>query len=112
MSALTSKLFSPIRVGKIVLQQRIAMSPMTRLRNDDDHVPLDISAEHFAQRGSTPGTLLITDATMISPQAGGYDNIPGIYNEAQIKGWKKVCPSRFHRAFRMLTSAHFSLEGR
>ena len=66
------------------------MAPMTRLRNDDNHVPLDIVAEHFAQRGSAPGTLLITDATIVHPKAGGYDNIPGIYSGAQVKAWKKV----------------------
>lgn len=86
----TSKLFTPIKVGKAILQQRIAMAPMTRLRNDKHHVPMDIVADHFAQRGSSPGTLLITDATYIAQKAGGYENAPGIYSEDQIRAWKKV----------------------
>jgi NADPH2 dehydrogenase len=45
---------------------------------------------YYTQRGSSPGTLLITEATFISPQAGGYDNVPGIWSEAQIFAWKKV----------------------
>jgi len=47
-------------------------------------------AEYYAQRASYPGTLLITEATFIAPQAGGYANAPGIYNKAQIEAWKKV----------------------
>ncbi len=86
----SSKLFAPIRVGSAVLKHRIAMAPMTRLRNDDQHVPMDIVAEHFAQRGSASGTLLVTDATNIAQKAGGYENIPGIWSDAQIRGWKKV----------------------
>jgi NADPH2 dehydrogenase len=46
--------------------------------------------EYYEQRGSVPGTLLITEATFISPKAGGYSNAPGIHNAAQIKAWKAV----------------------
>ncbi|KAJ5676233.1 Aldolase-type TIM barrel [Penicillium macrosclerotiorum] len=85
-----SNLFSPLRVGRMELANRIAMAPMTRFRADDQHVPLPIVKEYYAQRASVPGTLLITEATFISPQAGGYPNVPGIYNEAQIAAWKEI----------------------
>jgi 2,4-dienoyl-CoA reductase-like NADH-dependent reductase (Old Yellow Enzyme family) len=39
----------------------------------------------------TPGTLLITEATFIAQEAGGYRNVPGIWNEEQIAAWKQVC---------------------
>lgn len=90
MSPAVKRLFKPLKLGRVTLQNRIAMAPLTRLRHDDQHVPLDIVAEHFAQRGSTPGTLLISDATYIAQKAGGYDNAPGIWSEAQIRSWKKV----------------------
>ena len=38
----------------------------------------------------TPGTLLITEATFIAQEAGGYRNVPGIWSEEQIAAWKKV----------------------
>jgi NADPH2 dehydrogenase len=66
------------------------MAPLTRFRADEDHVPLPFVAEYYSQRGSVPGTLLIAEATFIALQAGGYPNIPGIWNEAQIAAWKKV----------------------
>ncbi|KAK7978728.1 NADH:flavin oxidoreductase NADH oxidase [Apiospora saccharicola] len=66
------------------------MAPLTRFRADGDHVPLPMVKEYYEQRASVPGTLLVTEATFISPQAGGYPNIPGIYSPEQIRSWKQV----------------------
>lgn len=55
--------------------------------------------EYYSQRASTPGTLLITEATHISVKAGVYAHAPGIYTDAQIKGWKKVLILFYHMAF-------------
>lgn len=85
-----SKLFSPIKVGHHELPHRIAMAPMTRFRADDAHVPLPIVNEYYSQRGAVPGTLLVTEGTVISPRAGGFPNIPGIYSEAQTAAWREV----------------------
>ncbi|KAJ5863784.1 Aldolase-type TIM barrel [Penicillium soppii] len=85
-----TKLFTPLRVGRVELSNRIAMAPMTRFRADDNHIPLPFVKDYYAQRASVPGTLLITEATFISARAGGYPNVPGIYNDAQIAAWKEV----------------------
>ena len=85
-----SRLFKPLKVGNIELQNRIVLAPLTRFRADDAHVPLPFVAEYYAQRACVPGTLLITEATFIAPLAGGYGNAPGIYSQAQIESWKKV----------------------
>jgi len=86
----TSNLFKPLKLGKVELQNRLALAPLTRFRADDAHVPLPFVPEYYAQRGSVPGTLLITEATFIAPKAGGYGNAPGIWSEEQIASWKKV----------------------
>jgi NADPH2 dehydrogenase len=85
-----SKLFQPLQVGNNTLQHRLVMAPLTRYRADDAHVPLDFVEEYYSQRGTTPGTLLITEATLISPRASGYRNVPGIYSANQIAVWKKT----------------------
>lgn len=46
--------------------------------------------EYYAQRGSTPGTLLISEGTFVSPQAGGFEFVPGLWDPAQLAAWKKV----------------------
>ncbi|BGP40772.1 hypothetical protein JCM10449v2_004737 [Rhodotorula kratochvilovae] len=83
-------LFQPIKVGSMELQHRVALAPLTRFRADEKHVHHEVAAEYYSQRGSTPGTMLITEATFIDPKAGGYKHVPGIYNAEQATGWKQV----------------------
>lgn len=66
------------------------MAPLTRFRASDEHVHGDLALEYYTQRASVPGTLIFTEGTFISPRAGGYGNVPGIYNQAQINAWKKI----------------------
>lgn len=47
-------------------------------------------AEYYGQRASVPGTLLITEATIVHHQNGGYPNVPYIQTQEQIDAWKKV----------------------
>ncbi|KAL2112382.1 hypothetical protein VUR80DRAFT_7737 [Thermomyces stellatus] len=85
-----SRLFQPITIGNLQLNHRLGMCPLTRYRASDDHVPLPASVDYYGQRASVPGTLLITEGTFISPQHGGYANVPGIYNADQIKAWRSI----------------------
>ncbi|EJD07844.1 NADH:flavin oxidoreductase/NADH oxidase [Fomitiporia mediterranea MF3/22] len=85
-----AKLFQPIRVGHLNLAHRIVFAPLTRFRADDAHVPTDIMVEYYTQRASVPGTLLIAEGTVIAARAGGIGNVPGIWSDAQVQGWKKV----------------------
>ncbi|KKY31045.1 putative nadh:flavin oxidoreductase nadh oxidase family protein [Diaporthe ampelina] len=86
-----SALFKPLRLGRSELSNRVALAPLTRFRADDDHVPLQsLVPEYYAQRASVPGTLLITEATYVAPQAAGYPLAPGIWSQAQIDGWRPV----------------------
>jgi hypothetical protein len=54
-----SKLFKPLKVGKMELKHRIVFPPLTWNRNDDSHVPLPFMAKYYADRASAPGTLVI-----------------------------------------------------
>ncbi|KAJ5240751.1 uncharacterized protein N7469_002342 [Penicillium citrinum] len=85
-----SKLFEPLTIVQKPLKHRIVMAPLTRFRASDDHVQLPMTLEYYSQRASVPGTLLITEATIVSPDHGGVPNAPGIWNDAQIEAWKKV----------------------
>ncbi|KAH8685061.1 putative N-ethylmaleimide reductase [Ilyonectria robusta] len=85
-----SRLFSPLTVGNMKLTHRIGLCPLTRYRASDEHVPLDMMVDYYAQRSSAPGTLLVTEGTFISVEDGGYANAPGIYNQEQIDMWRKI----------------------
>lgn len=81
------KIFETIQLGRIQLKNRIVMAPLTRSRAIGN-VPNDLMAEYYSQR--TGAGLLITEGTSPSPNGLGYARIPGLYNQEQVKAWKKV----------------------
>ncbi len=87
-SEVFSNLFSPLQLGSLNLKNRIAMAPMTRSMADDALVPTAEMAAYYARRADAG--LIITEATIVRPDGQGYPNTPGIYNEAQIEGWRQV----------------------
>ncbi|KAJ5979884.1 hypothetical protein N7481_007182 [Penicillium waksmanii] len=85
-----SKLFTSLQIADVTLAHRVVMAPMTRFRTDENHVQSSMAVEYYAQRASVRGTLLITEATLISPSHGGFPDSPGLWNDAQVEGWKKI----------------------
>jgi len=83
-----SKLFEPISIGDLRLNNRIAMAPMTRGRAGEERVPNNLMAEYYFQRSGAG--LLITEATVISKQGIGWIGSPGIYTDEMVEGWKKI----------------------
>ena len=88
-------LFSPLPLGSLELPNRIWMAPLTRCRAEEDHVPGPLIAEHYSQR-ATAG-LIVAEATMAMEGNSAFWHEPGIYNEAQIAGWR-LTTEAVHRA--------------
>lgn len=82
-----NKILSPFSKGNLSLKNHIVMAPMTRSRAIDN-IPNDLMAEYYGQRSGAG--LIITEGTSTSINGLGYCRIPGIFNEEQIEGWKKV----------------------
>ncbi|WP_122900617.1 alkene reductase [Acinetobacter sp. B51(2017)] len=83
-----AELNTPLTLGELKLKNRVVMAPLTRSRATADRVPTPMMAEYYAQRASAG--LIIAEATVISEQANGYLNTPGLFNQAQVDGWKLV----------------------
>ncbi len=82
-------LFDPLQIGDLTLPNRIVMAPLTRLRAaEPEHVPNAVMAEYYAQRASAG--LLISEGVPISEDGVGYQNVPGLWSDAQVAGWKQV----------------------
>jgi len=82
-------LLRPYRLGNLELKNRMVMAPMTRSRSDNEgNVATSLTAKYYAQR-ATAG-LQISEGTFISPKAIGFINVPAIYTDAQVEGWKLV----------------------
>jgi len=83
-----SPLFTPIRVGRYTLPNRLVMAPMTRSRAGFDGTPSELAAEYYAQRAGVG--LIVTEGTQPSDDGQGYITTPGIYAPAHVAGWRKV----------------------
>ncbi len=81
-------LFDCFQLRSTPLSNRIVMSPLTRSRASDNNTANSLMATYYAQRASAG--LIITEGTSPSPNGLGYARIPGLFNDAQVRGWKLV----------------------
>ncbi|MDE1917963.1 MAG: alkene reductase [Sphingomonadales bacterium] len=84
-----SKLFTPTTLGALSLKHRVVMAPLTRMRSDPGDIPNALMREYYSQRASDGG-LIVSEATPVSRQGYGYAGAPGIYDDAQIAGWRAI----------------------
>jgi N-ethylmaleimide reductase len=82
-------LFESLRVGDLMLPNRIIMAPLTRMRSGQPgNIPTELNATYYAQRASAG--LIVSEATQISQQGQGYPATPGIHSPEQVEGWQTV----------------------
>jgi len=81
-------LFEAFSLRATPLSNRVVMSPLTRSRASENNIPNSLMASYYAQRASAG--LIITEGTSPSPNGLGYARIPGLFNDAQVQGWKLV----------------------
>ena len=86
---MTDVLLTPYRLGSLDLPNRVVMAPMTRNRGDNpENKASELVARYYAQRASAG--LIISEGTFVSSQAIGFINVPGMYSDTQVEGWKAV----------------------
>lgn len=83
-------LFTPVQIGPITLKHRIVLPPLSRLRAHwPSAVPSDLMRDYYSQR-SSDGGLIMAEGTYTSPSGRPYHTGPGIWNEEQIAGWRRI----------------------
>lgn len=84
-----STAFTTLRIGPYEVQNRIAMSPMTRSRAyGPDSSPTPEVARHYAQRASAG--LIVTEGIQPNEIGQGYPDTPGLHSQTQIDAWRGV----------------------
>jgi len=81
-------LLSPFDLDGLNLKNRVVLAPLTRSRAGVERMPNPLMAKYYAQRADAG--LLITEATVISKQAIGWMNTPGIFSQEQANAWRIV----------------------
>ncbi len=82
-----SELFTPWRLGRYDLRNRVVMAAMTRNRAKGGIVTKSV-VEYYRQRAGAG--LIVTEATHPSVIGGGHMGSPGMYTEAQQEAWAEV----------------------
>lgn len=96
-----TELFEPLTMKSWDLPHRIVLAPMTRSRADaDGMVPTELTAEYYGQRASA--ALIVTEGAQPSAVGQGYLNTPGIHNEEQVEGWRRVADAVHARGSRIV----------
>ena len=85
---MSQTLFTPVQLGKLALQNRVVMAPMTRNRAEVDGTPTDIMAEHYGQRGDAG--LIVAEGAWPEVTGQAYCRQPGIETAEHVRGWRKV----------------------
>lgn len=81
-----SVLFNSLKVGALIVPNRIFMAPLTRCRAGAEHIPNKLMAEYYSQRASAG--LIIAEATMVMAGNSSFWTEPGIYSTGQIESWR------------------------
>lgn len=84
---MSQTLFTPASLGKLQLKNRVVMAPMTRCRAIGN-VPNALMETYYAQRADAG--LIISEGVAPSANGMGYARQPGLFNDAQVQGWKRV----------------------
>lgn len=82
------RLLSPIDIGPYRLTNRMVMAPMTRSRAGVGDAPEAMNTLYYRQRASAG--LIVSEGTIISPQARGFADTPGLFTAEQVEGWRAV----------------------
>ncbi|MCU7710253.1 NADH:flavin oxidoreductase [Priestia sp. JV24] len=84
-------LFETVKLGSITIDNRVGVAPMTRTSATPKGVATDEMVNYYAKFARGGFSLIITEGTYPDDAySQGYFDQPGIINDEQIKGWKKV----------------------
>jgi 2,4-dienoyl-CoA reductase-like NADH-dependent reductase (Old Yellow Enzyme family) len=83
-------LFAPFSFKGVTLPNRIVMAPMTRSMSPGGVPGLDVAA-YYRRRAEGGVGLIVTEGTYPPDPTAGFDpNVPRLYGEAALKGWRHV----------------------
>jgi 2,4-dienoyl-CoA reductase-like NADH-dependent reductase (Old Yellow Enzyme family) len=82
-------LFDPLKIGDLMVPNRIFLAPLTRNRSTGPgRVPNALMRDYYVQRAAAG--LIISEATSVAPAGVGYPQTPGIWSDEQVEGWRNI----------------------
>ena len=100
-------IFSPLRVGELLLPNRIVMAPLGRGRAEPlSREPLGRTVTYYVQR-ATAG-LIVSEATHIAVDSVSRPGTSAIHTDGQVSAWRRVTDA-VHAAGGRIFQQHFHL---
>ncbi|CAD8136958.1 unnamed protein product [Paramecium pentaurelia] len=94
-------LFKPLKMGDMLLPNRICMAALTRQRCDsNDLIPNDLMVKYYTLRADSG--FMLTECVPISERSLAFPGQPGIYTKEQTQGWKNVVDSVHSKGGRII----------
>ena len=85
-----AKLFSPMKIGSCTIPNRLAVPAMVTNFCTEDGLVTDRFVRYLEEKAKGGWGLIITEDYAVNPNAKGYRFIPGLYNDAQLEGNRKL----------------------
>jgi anthraniloyl-CoA monooxygenase len=88
-SAAIPPMFTPYTVRSLTLKNRVVVSPMAQY-SCVDGLPAEFHLVHLGARALGGAALVMAEMTCPSPEARITPGCPGLWNDAQMLGWKRI----------------------
>jgi anthraniloyl-CoA monooxygenase len=82
-------MFTPFRLRGVALKNRVVVSPMAQY-SCVDGLPADYHLVHLGARAMGGAGMVVAEMTCPTPDARITPGCPGLWNEAQRDGWKRI----------------------
>jgi anthraniloyl-CoA monooxygenase len=82
-------MFTPYRARAVTLKNRVVVSPMAQY-SCVDGIPADYHLVHLGARAMGGAGMVVAEMTCPAPDARITPGCPGLWNEAQRDGWKRI----------------------
>ncbi len=106
-----SKLFSQFKLKDVSLRNRIVVSPMCQY-SADDGVPNEWHLVHLGARAIGGASLVIAEATGVTPEGRITPGCTGLWNDAQAEAWAPIAKFvKRHGAVPGIQIAHAGRKG-
>jgi len=83
-------MFTPFRVGQMVVPNRVVVSPMNMYSAEPGGIPGDFHLVHLGRFGMGGAGLVFAEMTAVSESGRITPGCPGIYSDAQVVAWKRI----------------------
>jgi anthraniloyl-CoA monooxygenase len=83
-------MFTPFRIGKMWVNNRVVVSPMNMYSAEPGNIAGDFHLVHLGQLAMGGAGLVFAEMTSVSEDARITPGCPGIYTPEQVKAWKRI----------------------